>query len=263
MPTVQDIADYLADFAPHDLAAAWDNVGLLVGRGEQTVERVMTCLTVTPASAAEAVDEKAELVVAHHPMPFRPLKRLTDETPEGRMLLDLIGAGIAIYSPHTAFDSTRDGINQQLAEGLGLSAIEPLVPESDDPLELGSGRIGTLDAGVALSEFAETAKQFLKAPGVKIVGDTNAPVHRVAIACGSAGKMLDDAIDRQCDTLVLGETTFHTCLHAESEGVSLMLTGHYASERFAVEQLADRLAEQFPNTKVWASNEERDPVRWV
>jgi len=76
---------------------------------------LMTCLTITPASAAEAVAGRADLIVSHHPLPFRPLSRLTSETSEGRLLLELIGAKIAVFSPHTAFDSAQDGINQRLA----------------------------------------------------------------------------------------------------------------------------------------------------
>jgi len=110
------ICDFLDQFAPPVLAAEWDNVGLLVGDRTQKVERVLTCLTITPAVAAEAIRERADLIVTHHPLPFRPLKRLTADEPAGRLLLDLIRAGVAIHSPHTAFDSAAAGINQQLAE---------------------------------------------------------------------------------------------------------------------------------------------------
>src|SRR5205809_4480925 len=136
MTTVADVCTFLDDFAPPTLAAEWDNVGLLVGDRSQKVERVMTCLTITPDAAAEAVRERADLIVTHHPLPFKPLKRLTAEQPAGRILLDLIRAGVAIYSPHTAFDSAAAGINQQLAEGLGISRIEPLDPTT------GAGRWG-------------------------------------------------------------------------------------------------------------------------
>ena len=267
MPTVQTIADYLAEFAPHDLAEDWDNVGLLVGSGDAEVRRVMTCLTVTPESAAEAVDENVDLIVAHHPLPFRPLKRLTDQKPEGRLLLDLIRAGVAIYSPHTAFDSAGDGINQQLAEGLGLTGIEPLIPAEENSSEhaaaVGTGRLGVVKDPTTLQALADRAKQFLTIDSVKIVGDAQRDVRRIAVACGSAGEMLTTAIERDCDVLVLGETSFHTCLHAEAEGAALLLTGHFASERFAVEQLATKLAAQFPDATVWASRRERDPVQWI
>jgi len=162
MLTVDSIVQFLDQLAPPVLAAEWDNVGLLLGDRDAEVRRVMTCLTVTPESAAEAIAEQAQLVVTHHPILFRPIKRLTTATPDGRMLLSLVRANVAVYCPHTAFDNTRDGINEQLARRLGLLDVRPLrtragdrqckivvfVPDSDlakvsDALfEAGAGNIG-------------------------------------------------------------------------------------------------------------------------
>jgi dinuclear metal center YbgI/SA1388 family protein len=162
MPTVQDVATFLDDFAPSALAAEWDNVGLLLGERDALVDRVMTCLTVTPESAGEAITAGARLIVTHHPIFFRGIKRLTDVNPEGRMLLHLARAGVAVYSPHTAFDNTPGGINDLLSSRLGLTSVAPLralepaaqyklvvfVPDNDlsrvaDALfAAGAGRIG-------------------------------------------------------------------------------------------------------------------------
>jgi dinuclear metal center YbgI/SA1388 family protein len=162
MAVVANVVDFLKSFAPLDLAAEWDNVGLIVGDPATAVERVMTCLTVTPEVVAEAVDSGVQLIVTHHPMLFRASKRITTATAEGRMLLALIRAGVAVYSPHTAFDNTRDGINDLLAKRLGLLDVSPLkrnpgvgqckvvvfVPDkdldkvSDAMFAAGAGRIG-------------------------------------------------------------------------------------------------------------------------
>src|SRR5262245_40657526 len=144
MPTIATLIGFLEEYAPPRLAESWDNVGLLVGDRAAVVSKVMTCLTITPDSAAEAVDEGAQLIVTHHPLPFRPLKQLTTDTVEGKLLWSLIGAGISIYSPHTAFDSARAGINQRLADLLQLQGIAPLVPAPVTPDEdsLGAGRHG-------------------------------------------------------------------------------------------------------------------------
>lgn len=262
MTDLQTICDYLDEFAPLELAEDWDNVGLLVGDRQQAISRVMTCLTVTPASVEEAIREKAELIVTHHPLPFRPLKRLTTDSTPGRMLLALIGAGIAVYSPHTAFDSAEAGINRQLADGLGLIDIEPLVAKQTDSEELGSGRRGVLAEPVTVSGLAQRLKSFLSLSGLHVVGQSEQTVQSVAVACGAAGEFLELAISLGCDALVLGETSFHTCLEAEANGIALLLPGHYASERFAVESLAERIGAQFSELKVWASRDERDPLRW-
>ena len=126
MFTVATVVGYLDQFAPRDLAADWDNVGLLLGERSAAVERIMTCLTVTPESAAEAIAGRANLIVTHHPILFRVVKRLTDATPEGRMLLELVRGGVAVYSPHTAFDNTHGGINELLARRLALTEVVPL-----------------------------------------------------------------------------------------------------------------------------------------
>src|SRR5881392_170879 len=104
MLTVAAVLDFLEQFVPPSLAADWDNVGLLLGDRTAEVRRVMTCLTVTPASAAEAIEGGVQLIVTHHPVLFRAVKRLTTDTTEGKMLAGLIRAGVAVYSAHTAFD---------------------------------------------------------------------------------------------------------------------------------------------------------------
>lgn len=117
-----------ADIRALDLAEEWDNVGLLLGDSSGSARRVMTCLTVTPATADEAVEAEASLIVTHHPVLFRAAKRITAGNSEGKMLLSLIRAGVAVYSPHTAFDNTRGGINDLIAGWLGLANVKPLRP---------------------------------------------------------------------------------------------------------------------------------------
>ncbi|MFN4259336.1 MAG: Nif3-like dinuclear metal center hexameric protein [Gemmataceae bacterium] len=126
MLTIATLIDFLKQFAPRELAAEWDNVGLLLGDAGGEARRVMTCLTVTPDSAAEAVAENAHLIISHHPILFHPTRKLTADTAEGRLLLALARAGVAVYSPHTAFDNCQGGINDMLARRLELREVAPL-----------------------------------------------------------------------------------------------------------------------------------------
>jgi dinuclear metal center YbgI/SA1388 family protein len=367
MPLVADIVDFLDRFAPPSLAAEWDNVGLLLGGRGAAVTHVMTCLTVTPESAAEAVEAGAQLIVTHHPVLFRAVKRLTDTTTEGRTLLTLIRAGVAVYSPHSAFDNTAGGINEALAKRLGLTNLAPLrrredarsckvvvfVPDKDlakvsdalfaagaghigqyrecsfrlagtgtffgtdttnptvgqkgrredvsewrlevvcpergvegvvaamrkahsyeepaydlYPLKpptspLGEGRVGELARPTRLSKLARALKSALKAGGVQVVGDGDREVRRVAVACGAAGEFLGDAARAKADVFVSGEMRFHDYLDARARGVALLLPGHYATERFGVEELAERIGRECPDVTAWASRSESDPVQWV
>ena len=260
MISINDIAVFLEQFAPAHLAEDWDNVGLLVGDRRMEARNVMTCLSITPDSAAEAVDEKADLIVTHHPLPFMALRRLTAETTPGRLLWDLISARISIYSPHTALDSAQEGVNQRLVAGLGLRGIQPLAPDDEG---LGPGRWGWLEEPLPLNLLGERLKQFLHIDRLQMVGDPQRPIRTVAAACGAADELLAAAQAIGCDSMVIGEARFHTCLEAEATQTALLLPGHFASERFAVECLAEVLSKQFPQLKIWPSRRERDPLRWM
>lgn len=262
---VHDVSEFLSSFAPLSLAEQWDNVGLLLGDEAAAARRIMTCLTLTIDVAREAVERNADLVVTHHPVLFKPVQRLTTGNAEGAVLLTLAAAGIGVYSPHTAFDSARDGINQQLALSLGLQDVEPLRPAEagvGDPELIGAGRHGRLPETTTLADFIERIRPALGIAHLQYVGETQLPVDRVAVACGSAAEFIPDAIRNDCDVLVTGEARFHVCLEARERGLGLVLAGHYATERPAVEALASTLAAAFPDVEVWPSARESDPLKW-
>ena len=366
MPTVAEFAAYLERFAPCATAADWDNVGLLLGDPADAVERAMTCLTVTPDVAAEAVRERVNLVVSHHPVLFRGAKKLTTATPDGQAVLPLLRAGTAVYSPHTAFDNCPGGINDILCRRLGVFDPVPLrsreaarqcklvvfVPDSDlakvsdalfgagagvigqynecsfrlagtgtffatdatnptvgkkgrredvpewrlevvvperlvapvvaamrkahsyeepafdvYPLKPGTaggeGRVGELAEPVTLGEMADRAKRELAAQSVQVVGDFSKSVRKVALACGAAGEFLSDSIRSNADVFLTGELRFHDALAARGAGIGVILPGHYATERPAVEELAAKLAADWPGVTAWASRSERDPLGGV
>lgn len=127
-PTVGDVAAWMERFAPRRLAETWDNVGLLWGDPSSPARSVMTCLTVAASTAAEAVDASADLIVSHHPVLFRGAKSVRADHRDTGFLWSLARAGISILSPHTAFDNTAGGINDLLAERLGLVDVAPLRP---------------------------------------------------------------------------------------------------------------------------------------
>ena len=266
MATVADVCRFLESFAPTVLAEDWDNVGLLLGDRQSTVHKVMTCLTVTGEVVDEAVAEQVDFVVTHHPIPFKGVKRISTDSHTGSLLWRLASNGIAVYSPHTAFDSAPGGINQQLAEGLALEDIRPLIPltdtEGDERISgLGTGRVGHCSV-VKLHELVNSVASFLQVDGLHVVGDKDLEVTKVGIGCGSAGEFIRPASRAGCQVLLTGEARFHTCLEAESLGMAMILPGHYASERFAVETLAISLAEEFSDLSIWASRQERDPLGW-
>ncbi len=261
MTTLDNLCAHLGQLAPLRLAESWDNVGLLVGDRKLATGRVMTCLTISPNVVEEAVEKDADLIVVHHPLPFKALSKITSDTITGAMLLKLIGAGVAIYSAHTAFDSAAAGINQQWAEQLGLESITPLIdPEDDSNPLVGTGRCGVLAQPTQLSDLVRRAAEIVGATVPRRVGPPDQQVTKVALACGSGGSFLSSARRKGCDAMITGEATFHTCLEAESSSIGLGLLGHYWSERFAMERLADDLAAEFADVQFWASTSEHDPI---
>jgi len=267
MSAVSDVMTFLNQLAPLPLAEDWDNVGLLLGNRASQASRIMTCLTLTPDVAAEAIEKQADLIVTHHPILFRPVNKLTADSVEGSMVLQLISAGISVYSPHTSYDSAQAGINRQLAELLELKNINVLRPQevqSSDatPEPLGAGRFGDLAEPVSLENLNNRVKQALGISHLQYVGQSNSQIKRVGIACGSAVEFLPDAVQAGCDVLLTGEARFHALLEARAEGIALILPGHYATERPAMETLAKTLEKQFNQLTVWASEQETDPLCW-
>lgn len=264
MTTVADVGAFMEAFAPKSLAADWDNVGLLIGDSARPAARIMTSLSLTSDVVEEAVAERADLVIVHHPLPFRPLKTITTDSFDGGRIWRLASAGISVYSPHTGFDSAARGINQRLAELLKLTDITPLSPiATASDAQVGVGRQGVLAQAMSLDAFAKQAQATLMATDTAVVGPADRLVQSVAICCGSGGDLLRQAVAAGADCFLTGEANFHTALEAEAAGIALVLVGHYASERFALELLADDLQQAFPQAKVWAARREADPLRRV
>ena len=262
------LIQFFEQFAPQKLAEEWDNVGLLIGDPDAQIEHVLTCLTLTPDVAAEAVNKHVGLIVTHHPVLFRPIQRLTTESSEGAMLLGLIQSGIAVYAPHTRYDNAAEGINVQIAERLHLENLQPLKPmvadsPADSELALGAGRFGQLAVSCRLSELLSIIKSQFGAETLGLVGDASRSVQTIGIACGSAANFLTAARKAGCDLFITGEARFHDCLAARTMGLAMILLGHYVSERFAMEQLAVILGESFPPLTVEPSDSESDPLDWV
>ena len=262
MATLQSVILNLENIAPLRLAADWDSVGLLVGTRRPTIERVMACLSLTAEVAREAIRERAGLILTHHPLPFRPVTRITDDSTTGHLLLDLIAAGIGVYSAHTAWDSAENGINDLLAAMMELTAISPIEPDALDP-RVGFGRMGHAPDGLSLSACAEQAAQRLKSPCVQVSGDHRRPAGQIGIVCGSGGESVTAVVRAGCTTLLTGEIKLHGVLEASAAGLSVIALGHYSSERFAIDVLAQRLQAVLPDLHCWASRDETDPLKWI
>ena len=271
MILLKQLLNRLNEIAPLALAEEWDNVGLLVGDPDGEVRKVMTCLTITAESVAEAIAKNVDCIVVHHPIPFKPVSQITTSTSTGKYLWQLASNKIAVYSPHTAWDNARLGINQQLADFFQLEDIQPMIPLSeatanrlssvvsaDDLKQLGTGRIGHSSMLDTVSMVVHGILEMIYKPRI----ERNQPLHfkidRIAIVCGSGGSFAGAAKKAGADLLITGEATYHQFLEATSLGLGLVTFGHYASESHAMEVLAKMLRDSFPELQIWQSRDETD-----
>ena len=181
MTTVRDIETFLYAWAPRETAESWDNVGLLVGRGDREVHRVLAALDVTPAVAAEAAELGADLIVAHHPVMNvrwheQEMQTLRDDTRLGGLLTYLVRHDLSAICMHTNLDAAEGGVNDQLAKALGLTDTIPLNEQK-------IGRIGTLSCEKPLEQFLHDVVKSLGCRGLRYRSGGR-PVRRVAVGGG-------------------------------------------------------------------------------
>lgn len=252
MVTVREIYEYLDDWAPFSTQLSFDNAGLLVGRGDGQVQRVLVSLDITPEVALEGARLGAQLIVSHHPVIFDPLRALTDETMAGRAVLTLAEHGIAALCAHTNLDATEGGVNDMLAQALDLAEVIHLHPDGVDERGRvhGIGRVGCAHRiGLTAVEYAAFVKERLAAGSVRLC-DAGAPVRRVAVGGGSCGSMLADVAAAGCDTFVTADVKYDVFLAAQNQGINLIDAGHYATEQVVCPTLMHRLSRRFPELEI-------------
>ena len=247
MTELKEIYGYLKELAPLELAEDWDNPGLLVDCG-RPVGRVLTCLDITGPVVREAQEKGCDLVVSHHPVIFRPLKALQ----EGQVPCLLLKAGISAICMHTNLDAAPGGVNDTLAQWMGLREVEPFAE--------GMGRIGWIEEMSAHQLAQETA---LILHARVQWADGGKPIRRLALITGSGGSMLEDAIRAGADALLTGEASHHAALDALAAGVTLVAAGHYATEFPVAQTLATRLGDRFRDLEVLVSETDRDPYHYM
>ncbi len=253
---LNSILNALQGISPLEFAESWDNVGLLVGNRNRDISSAMTCLTLTATTLEEAIHAKVSLVICHHPIPFKPLAKITDDTTTGKLILQAIEAGIAIYSPHTSWDNAKTGINQQLAKILELEKVKPLQPFSTEIANgesVGVGRYGKLSIPTSIDSLMQRVRIAIPDMQVRHTHKPNHCVSKIGIVCGSGGSMLAMVARRGCDAMLTGEATYHQCLEAESLGIAMLMLGHHASESFAMKELALQLKRILPELEIRSS----------
>ncbi|NBR04214.1 MAG: Nif3-like dinuclear metal center hexameric protein [Planctomycetes bacterium] len=365
MTTVSELVSWFDQIAPISLAADWDNTGLLIGDFDAAVKKVLVCLTLTKEVAQEAIEQKVQMVVTHHPLPFKPMKTMNSGGSDGAILWQLATKGIGVYSLHTRWDDANGGINDSLLEIISAKNLGPIIPLKTNeevklvtflpgdslgkvsealfeagaglignykecsfitegtgtffgnehanpvvgikgqrekvveqrlevvcpvsriqpvisalkkshpyeepafdlvmlkpkPNDSGTGRLGLLARPTLIAHLAKKFEKALGIKGVSFAGKEDQLVSKVAVVCGSGASLMGQAFMHGAECFITGEARFHDLLSAKDQNKSILLLGHYKSERFGVEALATKLQSRFATVKVIASGSESDPLK--
>ena len=255
MTTVGDILQFIETLAPRDLKTDWDNVGLLCGSKSKPVTKLLVALDPFEGVCNEAAHWGAELIVTHHPLIFQAPKSITDETSVGRAILTLCADGISAINAHTNLDCAEGGVNDVLAQTLGLSDIA-VVSHS----ESGLLRCGNV-AEQALGDFLSAVKSALGCKGLRYV-DGGKPVRKVAVGGGSCAAEMLDALHAGCDTFVTADVKYNQFWDAHDLGLNLIDAGHFATENPVIPVLAAKISEAFPEIQVKISETHKDCMKF-
>lgn len=248
MPGISEVKAALERFSPLPLQEDWDNAGLQVGLTTEEVSGVVLCLDVTEAVVAYAVERSCNLIVSHHPLIFRPLKHVSDGTMVERIVMQALKAGITILSMHTNLDNAYGGVSYTMAEKLQLTDVRFLAPKGTTPSDGGSGVIGTLREPLAAEDFISLLKTTFAAQCVMTNALLQRPIHRVALCGGSGAFLAEEAIRQQADAFVTGEMHYHEYFDREQQ-IMLCIIGHYESEQYAVNRMAEVIHEALPTLR--------------
>ncbi|MBF0715616.1 Nif3-like dinuclear metal center hexameric protein [Gemelliphila palaticanis] len=257
MVILKDIYSSINNLANEQLAEKWDNVGILIGDENQTIKKILICLDVTNDVVDEAVSKGVDLIIAHHPLIFKPIKKLNFNNFKNKIIRSIIKNDISVIAAHTNLDSAKLGLNDYLAKLLKLENTEVLIPNSLNHEE-GLGRIGYLKNELPLNEFNNYVKKQLNLDFTRIVAKNKTQsIKRVAILGGSGGSFIYDL--PEVDVYLTGDIGYHEAVDALEMGISLIDIGHFA-EKASKELLREYLTTlEYTNLEIIISKVEKEP----
>ena len=238
---VGDVVQKIEKRLPCVWSEDWDNVGLIVGDQEKKVTKIAVALDATESSVNDALSRGCEMLVVHHPAIFRPINRIVTHSPLSRMLSAAIRGELAIYSSHTNWDSSPEGVNVILSRQIGLENVTPIMSPHDGAW--GMGAIGELAEPTTVMSLARRAKRAWGLSSLLVYGDDDTPLSRVALCGGAGGDFLQATIDRGADVFITADVSYHYLLHAQLTKTHLIVVNHGEMERSSLPNLCELLRE--------------------
>jgi dinuclear metal center YbgI/SA1388 family protein len=257
---ISDIIHHLESIAPAYYQEEYDNSGLITGDISAECSGVLVSLDCTEEIVQEASEKKYNLIVSHHPLIFRPIRRIDPSNETGRTLMAAIKSGIAIYAIHTNLDNIMSGVNATIADRLGLINREILLPK-DGQASIGSGLIGNLKKAVPEQQLLKDLQVQFNIPVIRHSPLTRKPVSRVALCGGSGSFLIPSALQKGAGFFISADIRYHAFFEGENEMVIADI-GHYESEQYTIELLCQVILEKFPNFAVLKSGIVTNPVNY-
>lgn len=263
--TIADLRRVAEQLWPAATAESWDRVGLVSGRDDAPLERVLLAVDAVDATVTEALEWGASALLTHHPLLLRGIHTLAEDTSKGALLASLIRGECALFAAHTNADQPEGGVSDVIAARLGLTDATPIVPLAQDPA-IGIGRVGTLAAPESLAAFAARVAAILPATvsGVRVAGDPDRAVQRIALLGGAGDSLLDHPAVRGTDVYLTSDLRHHPAqesleLSLAAGGPALVDVAHWASESLWLDGAAETLERLLPGVEVRASQLRTDP----
>lgn len=247
----EEVIQALQRQAAEKYACDWDNVGLLAGSRRKEVKKIYIALDATDEAVQEAIAVGADMLLTHHPLIFRGLKRITDEDFIGRRIIAMIQADLAYYAMHTNFDVM--GMADLAAEKLKLNDCVPLeVTCIEEGTALGIGRTGNLEKTISLAECCQRVKDAFKLSHVIVYGRLDQSVSRAAICPGSGKSNVQNALDAGADVYITGDIDHHTGIDAAACKMAVIDAGHYGIEHIFIQYMKRYINKRLPDIEVVA-----------
>lgn len=242
MVTLDKITSFLEELAPKELSESYDNVGLLVGKTEKEINKVLIALDADEKVAKEAESLGVDLVISHHPLIFNPLKRVTDKDSISRTVISLIKSDISLFSMHTNFDSVKSGLGDLFLDKIvKTKGRKPLEGEGEN----GIGRIADLCEDLALSDILKNIKKEFNLVSVRYIGDENRKISKIAVCNGGGASLIYDAKEKGADLYVSGDIKYSQARFAYENDIAFIEIPHYSAEIIFCEFVKEILKEKF------------------
>ena len=264
---IREITDAIEQYAPLRLQEEWDNAGIQVGDPDADITGVLLCTDATEAVVAEAIERGFNLVIAHHPLIFRGLKKIMGRTPVERAVAMAIKHDITIYSAHTNMDSAWQGVSFRMADKIGMTNVQFLDDNRVDPYgeqqstSAGCGVIGDIEP-MAAREVMKRVKEAFEVGAVRYSGDGDCIVTRVALCGGAGGFLLDKAVAMGAQLYVTADMRYHDFLD-NAQRIVVADIGHYESEHFTKEIFLEIIQKKNPTFAVDFAKKETNQVNYL